>query len=42
MIILIHQDIDHIGSVSDILKELPGRVKVFAHEEEKAYINGEK
>ncbi|MBV7272626.1 MBL fold metallo-hydrolase [Clostridium sp. PL3] len=42
MVILTHQDIDHIGSVSDILKELPGRVKVFAHEEEKAYINGEK
>ncbi|WP_411681811.1 MBL fold metallo-hydrolase [Clostridium thailandense] len=42
MVILTHQDIDHIGSVSNILKELPGRVKVFAHEEEKAYINGEK
>lgn len=42
MIILTHQDIDHIGSASDILKELPERVKVLAHEEEEAYINGEK
>jgi len=42
MVILTHQDIDHIGSVSDILKEMPNKVKVFAHEEEKAYINGEK
>lgn len=41
-VILTHQDIDHIGSVSDISREMPGRVKVFAHEEEKAYINGEK
>ncbi len=42
MVILTHQDIDHIGSVSSILEELPGRLKVLAHEEEKAYINGEK
>nr|WP_206155078.1 MBL fold metallo-hydrolase [Clostridium muellerianum] len=42
MVILTHQDIDHIGSISGILEELPGRVKVLAHEEEKAYINGEK
>lgn len=41
-VILTHQDIDHIGSISDILKEMPGRIKVLAHEEEKAYINGEK
>ncbi|EKQ57636.1 MULTISPECIES: MBL fold metallo-hydrolase [unclassified Clostridium] len=41
-VILTHQDIDHIGGISDILKEMPGRVKVLAHEEEKAYINGEK
>ncbi|HEX9026482.1 MAG TPA: MBL fold metallo-hydrolase [Clostridium sp.] len=41
-IILTHQDIDHIGCVSDILRELPHKVKVFAHETEKAYINGEK
>lgn len=42
MVILTHQDIDHIGSISDILKEMPGRVKVLAHEEEKDYINGKK
>lgn len=41
-VILTHQDIDHIGSISDILKEMPERVKVLAHEEEKAYISGEK
>lgn len=41
-IILTHQDIDHIGSASDILKNIPGTVKVLAHEEEKTYINGEK
>lgn len=42
MIILTHQDIDHIGTISDILKELPGRVKVLAHEEEIKYISGVK
>lgn len=42
MVILTHQDIDHIGSISDILKEIHDRVKVLAHEEEKDYINGEK
>lgn len=42
MVILTHQDIDHIGCVSGILKEMPGKVKVLAHEEEKGYINGEK
>lgn len=41
-VILTHQDIDHIGSLSSILKELPDSVKVLAHEEEKAYIEGEK
>lgn len=40
MVILTHQDIDHIGSISDILKEILGRVNVLAHEEEKDYING--
>jgi len=42
MVILTHHDIDHIGSVSSILKELPNRVEVLAHEEEKPYIDGEK
>ncbi|MDR3587816.1 MAG: MBL fold metallo-hydrolase [Desulfosporosinus sp.] len=42
MVILTHQDIDHVGSLSNILKELPNSVKVLAHKEEKAYIQGEK
>lgn len=42
MVILTHHDIDHIGSLPSILKELPNSVKVLAHEEEKAYIEGKK
>jgi len=42
MVILTHQDIDHIGSVSSILKEFPNSVKVLCHESEKAYIDGTK
>ncbi|AGK97830.1 MBL fold metallo-hydrolase [Clostridium pasteurianum] len=41
MLILTHHDVDHIGSVSSILRELPN-VKVLAHKEEKAYIEGKK
>jgi glyoxylase-like metal-dependent hydrolase (beta-lactamase superfamily II) len=41
-IILTHQDIDHIGSLPDILHELPQRVEVLASEAEKPYIQGEK
>ena len=41
-IIFTHQDIDHIGNVSEILNKVPENIKVFSHEEEKAYINGEK
>lgn len=40
-IIVTHQDIDHIGSIKDILNELT-EVKVLAHEEDKPYIQGEK
>lgn len=40
-IIVTHQDIDHIGGIKSILKELPD-VEVLAHEEEKPYIQGEK
>lgn len=40
-IIITHQDIDHIGGIKSILNELP-EVKVFAHEEDKQYIQGEK
>lgn len=41
-IIFTHQDIDHIGNVCEILKKVSGNIKTFSHEEEKAYINGEK
>lgn len=41
-IIFTHQDIDHIGNTYDILKKVSGGIKTFSHEEEKAYINGEK
>jgi len=39
--ILTHQDIDHIGNLLSIQKELPS-VKALAHAEEKAYIQGDK
>lgn len=42
VVILTHQDIDHVGSLSSILNELPNGVEVLAHKEEKAYIQGEK
>lgn len=42
MILVTHHDIDHIGSLSSIQKELQGKIKILAHEEEKPYINGEK
>lgn len=41
-VILTHQDIDHVGCLTNILNELPNRVKILAHQEEKAYIQGEK
>lgn len=41
-IIFTHQDIDHIGNVSEILNKVIGNIKIFSHKEEKAYINGEK
>lgn len=41
MVIVTHQDIDHVGSLSSILKELPNSVEVLAHKEEKPYIQGE-
>lgn len=42
MVIVTHHDIDHIGSLTSILKELPSSVKVISHGEEKPYIDGEK
>ena len=41
-VILTHHDIDHLGGLREILSELPGRVRVLAHAEEKAYIEGGK
>jgi glyoxylase-like metal-dependent hydrolase (beta-lactamase superfamily II) len=41
-IILTHQDIDHIGSLSEILKNSGQKIEVLAHEEEKPYIEGDK
>lgn len=41
-IIITHHDIDHMGCLSVILKELSGKVEVLAHEEEKPYIQGDK
>jgi glyoxylase-like metal-dependent hydrolase (beta-lactamase superfamily II) len=41
MVIITHQDIDHVGGLAAIQKELPD-VVTYAHEEEKPYIVGEK
>jgi glyoxylase-like metal-dependent hydrolase (beta-lactamase superfamily II) len=41
-VILTHQHIDHIGSVSDILQEISGSVEVLTHEKEKPYISCDK
>lgn len=41
-VILTHQDIDHIGSLPEILQALNGQVEVYAHELDKPYIEGTK
>ncbi|WP_235822104.1 MBL fold metallo-hydrolase [Gottfriedia luciferensis] len=41
-VILTHQDIDHIGSLADILKNSTHKIEVLAHNEDKPYIEGEK
>ncbi len=41
-IIITHHDIDHIGNLSAIIKALPGKTAVLAHEAEIPYISGEK
>src|SRR4051812_15146137 len=41
-VILTHHDIDHLGGLRELLSELPGRVRVLAHIEEKPYIDGTK
>jgi glyoxylase-like metal-dependent hydrolase (beta-lactamase superfamily II) len=40
-IILTHQDIDHIGSLPRFLAESSQKMDVYAHEEDKSYIDGE-
>ncbi len=41
-VIITHQDIDHIGSLPEILKESPHKIEVLSHEEEKPYIEGQR
>jgi glyoxylase-like metal-dependent hydrolase (beta-lactamase superfamily II) len=41
-IIVTHQDIDHIGSLSDILNAASQKIEVLATEADKPYIEGEK
>ncbi|MFF0829270.1 MBL fold metallo-hydrolase [Brevibacillus sp. NPDC003359] len=40
-VILTHQDVDHIGSLPEILQECGDHVTVYAHELDKPYIQGE-
>jgi glyoxylase-like metal-dependent hydrolase (beta-lactamase superfamily II) len=39
-IIITHHDRDHIGSLRSIMSELPQKVSVLAHKEEKPYVEG--
>jgi glyoxylase-like metal-dependent hydrolase (beta-lactamase superfamily II) len=41
-IILTHQDIDHIGNLPDVIKDLDEKAEVICHEIEKPYIQGDK
>ncbi|WP_410982608.1 MBL fold metallo-hydrolase [Bacillus cereus] len=41
VVILTHQDIDHIGSLPEILQNCGRNIKVFAHELDKPYIQGD-
>lgn len=40
-IIITHQDLDHIGSLPELIEASEGRIKVLAHELTKPYILGE-
>lgn len=40
-VILTHQDMDHIGCLPEILQECGNQVKVYAHELDKPFIQGE-
>ena len=41
-VIITHQDIDHIGSLPDIIRESSHDVDVLSHEEERPYVEGRK
>ncbi|WP_226638992.1 MBL fold metallo-hydrolase [Bacillus tropicus] len=41
VVILTHQDIDHIGSLPDVLENGVSDIKVYAHELDKSYIEGD-
>ncbi|MGZ7127161.1 MAG: MBL fold metallo-hydrolase [Halobacteriota archaeon] len=41
-VIITHQDIDHIGSLPDIVRESSHNVEVLSHEKERPYIEGRK
>lgn len=41
-VILTHQDVDHIGSLADILEAGDGKLDVYAHADDVPYIEGEK
>ncbi|KAF6569885.1 MBL fold metallo-hydrolase [Paenibacillus polymyxa] len=40
-VILTHHDVDHIGCLPEILQECGDHIKVYAHELDKPYIQGE-
>jgi glyoxylase-like metal-dependent hydrolase (beta-lactamase superfamily II) len=40
-VILTHQDVDHIGNLPEILQACRNEIKVYAHELDKPYIQGE-
>ena len=40
-VILTHQDVDHIGSLPEIVQECGRNIKVYAHDLDKPYIQGE-
>lgn len=41
VVILTHQDLDHIGSLPEILRECGSNINVYAHELDRPYIQGE-
>lgn len=41
VVILTHQDIDHIGSLPEIVRNCGSNIKVYAHELDKPYIQGD-